>query len=199
MEALDSIDDCGKLYLCQLAATEKAGWSQEERKLIEALHQDGQVKVESAESAFQMAVQLGLQYKSQSKCNTRYARCLLWNRRQRSLRRSKKRLTFVCLVAQRKIALFTPLFQFIFHLSLTFDAAGFGLRMVTKSRGKLFQHRFSGLDWSGGDEDIANNGSILHAKRPADFLCKNNMLVISVLLRTQMVVNSARCRDEITW
>ena len=78
MEALDSIDDCGKLYLCQLAAAmEKAELSQEERKLIEALHQDGQVKVESAESAFQMAVQLGLQYKSQSKCNTRYARCLL--------------------------------------------------------------------------------------------------------------------------
>ena len=78
MEALDSIDDCGKLYLCQLAAAmEKAELSQEERKLIEALHQDGQLKAESARSAFQMAVQLGLQYKSQSKCNTRYARCLL--------------------------------------------------------------------------------------------------------------------------
>ena len=76
MEALDSIDDCGKLYLCQLATLEKAKLNQEEQQLIEALHSE-KLKVESASSSFQIAAQLGLEFKSQTKCNTRYARCLL--------------------------------------------------------------------------------------------------------------------------
>ena len=77
MEALDSIDDCGKLYLCQLATLEKAKLNGEEQQLIEALHPK-KLKVESASSPFQMAVQLGLQFKSRAKCQTRYARCVLF-------------------------------------------------------------------------------------------------------------------------
>ena len=77
MEALDSIDDCGKLYLCQLATLEKAKLNGEEQQLIEAL-QPKKLKVESASSPFQMAVQLGLQFKSRAKCQTRYARCVLF-------------------------------------------------------------------------------------------------------------------------
>ena len=77
MEALDSIDDCGKLYLCQLATLEKAKLNGEEQQLIEAL-QPKKLKVESASSPFQMAIQLGLQFKSRAKCQTRYARCVLF-------------------------------------------------------------------------------------------------------------------------
>ena len=78
MEDLDAVDDCGKLFLCQLATDSNEKMSRSERDLIKALKApEAKFRIESAVAPFQAALELGLKYKSKAKCNTRYARCLL--------------------------------------------------------------------------------------------------------------------------
>ena len=78
MEALDAVDDCGKLFLCQLATENAEKMSKNEQELIKALKApEAKFRIESAVAPFQAALELGFKYKSKAKCNTRYARCLL--------------------------------------------------------------------------------------------------------------------------
>ena len=79
MEILDAANDCGKLYLCQIAATKKEDLiGDHEKELLKALKAPkGQLRFDSASATFEAAIELGSRGKSSELCNKRYFKCVV--------------------------------------------------------------------------------------------------------------------------
>ena len=78
LEMVDSKNDCGKLYLCQLATLSSREISSAEKGLILALRApNGRIRYESASAPFEAALELGFLQRTMGKCRDRYSRCTI--------------------------------------------------------------------------------------------------------------------------
>ena len=78
IEHLDSAKDCGKLYVCELAATtddDLETLAGDERVLLSLLTDKNGISVASSKGPFDMAARLGKVAKNKDMCRTRYSRC----------------------------------------------------------------------------------------------------------------------------
>ncbi len=78
LKEADSVDDCGKLYLCHLASFEvETKMNEVERDLFLALKPpQGAIRLDSVSSVFEAAIELGVNYKNKTKCSQRYSNCV---------------------------------------------------------------------------------------------------------------------------